>query len=337
MPTFLIHGFRWNRVHIRVHIILHDLEDAAPDWILAPATSVTLLNSFYTLFDFLPPSNPPPAEYPVALESLADEVVVEDEVTGPRTLTKKNKGSMGSLRGLVRRPLSLGGLGGKEKEKDKDKDKEREREREKERERERERENERVSGDGKGKGDDADSRATASTRAKRDKQPSFNDWSVVKLLEQYNPENMESASQPYAYVADYMVEVLLGVSITEEMARYEAKVKEEESRLSVPGTPGTPGTSGFPPKAPSQEKGGLISPPLSSREIRKRSRRLGWFTKLRDALQAGEEIGWYVVVCGDQERAAPSMVEEREDGSEEEEEGPQKAPRNAGLRGFFGR
>ncbi|PBP27113.1 hypothetical protein BUE80_DR001854 [Diplocarpon rosae] len=226
MPTFLIHGFRWNRVHIRVHIILHDLEDAAPDWILAPATSVTLLNSFYTLFDFLPPSNPPPAEYPIALD-------------------------------------------------------------------------------------------------------------VVKLLEQYNPENMESASQPYAYVADYMVEVLLGVSITEEMARYEAKVKEEEARLSVPGTPGTPGTAGFPPKATSQEKAGLISPPLSSREIRKRSRRLGWFTKLRDALQAGEEIGWYVVVCGDQERAAPSMVEAREEGSEEDE--PQKAPRNAGLRGFFGR
>ncbi|PBP15290.1 hypothetical protein BUE80_DR013976, partial [Diplocarpon rosae] len=176
MPTFLIHGFRWNRVHIRVHIILHDLEDAAPDWILAPATSVTLLNSFYTLFDFLPPSNPPPAEYPIALESLADAVVVEEEeeaVTGPRTLTKKNKGSMGSLRGLVRRPLSLGGLGGKEKEKEK----------EKEKDREKEREHESGSGDGKGKGDDADSRATASTKAKLDKQPSFNDWSVVKLLE----------------------------------------------------------------------------------------------------------------------------------------------------------
>ncbi|KAI6713262.1 hypothetical protein B2J93_7612 [Marssonina coronariae] len=315
MPTFLIHGFRWNRVHIRVHIILHDLDDAAPEWIIAPATSVTLLNSFYTLFDFLPPSNPPAAEYPTSLESLADKIVVDDELTGPRTLTKKNKASMGSLRGLVRRPLSLGASSvGKEKE--------------------REREKEFPNGDGKGKGSDTDSRATASTNPRKEKQPSFNDWSVVKLLEQYDPEDMETVSQPYAYVADYMVEVLLGVSIKGEIERYEAKVKEEESRLSVPETP----TSGTSPRAASNENGVPISPPLSSREIRRRSRRLGWFAKLRDALQDGEEIGWYVVVCGDQERTAPSIVEERGGesvGSEEDE--PQKAPRSAGLRGFFGR
>src|SRR5205814_178198 len=56
MPTYLVHGFRWQRQSIRIHIILYDLEDAAPDWIVSPATTTTILNSFYTLYDFLPPS-----------------------------------------------------------------------------------------------------------------------------------------------------------------------------------------------------------------------------------------------------------------------------------------
>src|SRR5271167_3724871 len=59
MPTYLVHGFRWPRAAIRIHIILFDLEDAASDWIVAPASAITILNSFYTLYDFLPPSHPP--------------------------------------------------------------------------------------------------------------------------------------------------------------------------------------------------------------------------------------------------------------------------------------
>jgi exonuclease III len=74
---------------------------------------------------------------------------------------------------------------------------------------------------------------------------------------------------------------------------------------------------------------------MSAREIRRKSRRLGWFEKLRDGLQKGADIGWFVVVCGDEERAAPSLDVERtsEEDTDEEE---QRTPRSAGLRGFFG-
>ncbi|KAG4428256.1 hypothetical protein IFR05_016262 [Cadophora sp. M221] len=314
MPTYLIHGFRWDRVSIRVHIVVHDLEDAAPEWIVAPATSVTLLNSFYTLFDFLPPSNPPPASYPLA--SAADKVVVEDEAgtgNGTRTLMDAKKGSIGSFRDLVRRPMSK-----------KDKEKEKEKEKEKDTNGEPGKEIHRPTPIST----PSTSTKATTTKAKPEKKPTFNDWSAVKLVEQHDPDDLGAVSQPYAYVADYMIEVPLGVSITEEMARYDAKMKEEEPPLSAPGTPATPGSSG-------NEKGDLHTPPLSAREIRRRSRRLGWFEKLRDGLQKGEEIGWFVVVCGDEERKAPSVTSEENasEGSEEVE----KAPKSAGLRGFFGR
>ncbi|KAK0102011.1 hypothetical protein ONS95_001183 [Cadophora gregata] len=313
MPTYLLHGFRWDRVSIRVHIVVHDLEDAAPEWIVAPATSVTLLNSFYTLFDFLPPSNPPPASYPLA--SAADKVVVEDGTdNGTRTLKDAPTGSIGSLKELVRRPIS----GTKDRERDSNSDSGRENQKQRP-----------ISTPS------TTAKATmAKSPAKPDKKPTFNDWSAVKLVEQFDPDDLASVSQPHAYVADYMIEVPLGVSITEEMAKYEAKIKEEEASLSLPSTPGTTGDGTN--TNTGNEKGGLSTPPLSAREIRRRSRRLGWFEKLRDGLQKGEDIGWFVVVCGDEERKAPSvdMTEGESSGSEELE----KRPRSAGLiRGFFGK
>lgn len=318
MPTYLLHGFRWDRVSIRVHIVVHNLEDAAPEWIVAPATSVTLLNSFYTLFDFLPPSNPPPASYPLA--SAADRVVVDDGAdSGTRTLKDAKKGSIGSLRELVRRPMG----GGKYKDANNEPGKE----------------NHKPTPIST---PSSISKATATKlNGKSSKKPSFNDWSAVKLVEQHDPDDLGSVSQPYAYVADYMIEVPLGVSITEEIAKYEAKKQEEEAQLSVPSTPGTPvdGTNANAGTATGNEKGsgGLSTPPLSAREIRRRSRRLGWFEKLRDGLQKGEDIGWFVVVCGDEERRAPSVTitEEGESTGSEEVEKP---PRSAGLiRGFFGK
>ncbi|PSN61375.1 hypothetical protein BS50DRAFT_459448, partial [Corynespora cassiicola Philippines] len=50
MPTWLVHGFRWPRPSIRIHIILQNLEDAAPEWLMAPATSTTMTESFKTLY-----------------------------------------------------------------------------------------------------------------------------------------------------------------------------------------------------------------------------------------------------------------------------------------------
>jgi hypothetical protein len=34
MPTYLIHGFRWPRNQIRIHVILQNIDDAAPEWLI---------------------------------------------------------------------------------------------------------------------------------------------------------------------------------------------------------------------------------------------------------------------------------------------------------------
>lgn len=50
MPTYLIHGFRWPRPLVRIHIILQNLDDAAAEWLIAPATTETLLDNFQELW-----------------------------------------------------------------------------------------------------------------------------------------------------------------------------------------------------------------------------------------------------------------------------------------------
>jgi hypothetical protein len=154
----------------------------------------------------------------------------------------------------------------------------------------------------------------------------------VKLVEAYDPSDLQSSTQKYAYVADHLVEVTLSVSISEQIAIYENKLREAEGILS-PSTPSGPGTPGMAVVGASGElnREGLG---MSARELRRKSRRLGWFEKLRDGLEKGADIGWFVVVCGDEERASPSLVRDTED---EEEEEPLKTPRSAGLKGFFGR
>jgi hypothetical protein len=320
MPTYLIHGFRWYRQSIRIHIILNDLEDATPEWLLAPATSISILNSLYIAYDFLPPSNPPPLAYanlPIPCfpgDESEDETSeqLERPRTGdrPRAPKLKKSKSMISLRSrsLSRKskrppelippvpplpPMNRYGL----------------------------------NGDGSGysdrKGSTSGSDPRPSTQSgslhrqslasKPEKKPSFNDWSAVKLLEQYDPTDMRIVSQPYAYVADYMIEVSLGVSITEEMAKYETKMKAEDWPLT-PGTPGAPG--------------------MGRRDLRRKGRRIGWFEKLRDQLQKEEEIGWHVVVCGDEEREKPS-AESVWGGVEKRDVESLRTPRGVGFKGFF--
>ncbi|KAF2652305.1 hypothetical protein K491DRAFT_664011 [Lophiostoma macrostomum CBS 122681] len=50
MPTWLVHGFRWPRPLVRIHIILHNLEDAATEWLMAPGSTASLTESFQTLY-----------------------------------------------------------------------------------------------------------------------------------------------------------------------------------------------------------------------------------------------------------------------------------------------
>ncbi|KAF2101970.1 hypothetical protein NA57DRAFT_20321, partial [Rhizodiscina lignyota] len=55
MPTYVCHGFRWPRPLIRIHIILQNLDDAAAEWLMAPATTATLLSNFKTLYPAIMP------------------------------------------------------------------------------------------------------------------------------------------------------------------------------------------------------------------------------------------------------------------------------------------
>lgn len=50
MPTYLLHGFRWPRSLIRVHVVLQNLDDAAPEWLVAPDTTLALLRNFHSLY-----------------------------------------------------------------------------------------------------------------------------------------------------------------------------------------------------------------------------------------------------------------------------------------------
>ncbi|TQV96063.1 hypothetical protein V2A60_003490 [Cordyceps javanica] len=54
MPTYLCHGFRWHRRDLRIFVILNDLEDAAPDWVMGETTATLILDQFTKNFGFLP-------------------------------------------------------------------------------------------------------------------------------------------------------------------------------------------------------------------------------------------------------------------------------------------
>ncbi|KAH7118942.1 hypothetical protein B0J11DRAFT_81080 [Dendryphion nanum] len=50
MPTWLVHGFRWPRGLLRIHIILQNIDDAAAEWTMGPKTSASLLENFHQLY-----------------------------------------------------------------------------------------------------------------------------------------------------------------------------------------------------------------------------------------------------------------------------------------------
>ncbi|TKA45592.1 hypothetical protein B0A54_04131 [Friedmanniomyces endolithicus] len=183
MPTYLLHGFRWPRPLVRVHIILQNLDDAAAEWLVAPQTTLALLQNFHYL-------------YPECM-------------------------------------LHLRGL---------------------------------------------------------------------RFIEQYDPNDTgpSAASQPYAYVADIVHEVKLGVCIDDVTTK------------------------------------GIAT------------EQWGAALELRDRLAPEEKVGWYVVVCGDEERWAPPTIGQLEAGarsgslarsseySDSEPQSPPEEPEPRGLRKLFG-
>ncbi|KAH7275572.1 hypothetical protein B0J15DRAFT_475342 [Fusarium solani] len=189
MPTYLCHGFRWHRRAIRIYVILNDLEDAASNWIIGPATSSSIVSQFYTSYDFLPEVAPPQQEASVSIKAKKDIEHLDDDLSLPPS----------------RVPPEHDGV-------------------------------------------------------------LMHSWSAVKLLEEFDPEETMTPCRPYAYVADYVVRVDLSVDVAGEMAKYYEKMAGED----------------------------------------------GWIVKLRDELQKGEPVRWYVVVCGDEVRDFPGASDDEE-------------------------
>ncbi|KAK2070281.1 hypothetical protein P8C59_004790 [Phyllachora maydis] len=190
MPTYLCHGFRWYRRSIRVYVVVQNLDDAAPEWIIPAKSSRSVLESFYTLFDFLPYCKPPPPPHrdshagspsllrqPLSAATSDDDSYVFDTPAyahGPATAA--------AAYGLAK------------------------------------------------------TRSASRPRSRRSSNDMrAQDWSVVKLLEEYDPLNLDEVSRPYAYVADYLVRVDLSVSIVEEMQRYEERVRADRDTPAMTG------------------------------------------------------------------------------------------------------
>lgn len=224
MPTYLCHGFRWNRASIRVFIIVQNIDEGAPEWIIAPESSVAILDTFYNLFDFLPEPRDEPADH-----------------DDPKK-RKKAKAQSKKTTSVV--PPSL-----------------------------------------------TDYTMPEPTVPPEEDDVLQNSWSAVKLLEEYDPTDLREVSRPYAYVADHVVRVDLSVSVTEEIVKYEERMAKE----SFDYRPMSEKTSDEYGKTAHKKGSGS-------------GKKAGWFEKLRDQLQKGEDIRWYVVSCGDEEREVPDEI-----------------------------
>ncbi|KAI1647879.1 uncharacterized protein F4817DRAFT_95004 [Daldinia loculata] len=267
MPTYLCHGFRWHRPSIRYFVVIQNVDDVASEWIIARQSPVALLNQFYELFDFLPPC-------PRLAQNLSPS---------PHHIRNDFPAINGHAYSRTR-PCS--GQGYKEEVAQFENNKNR-------------------NGSRRSK---LSSRSKASeqlpTTRQRDKltifpaselpDPNdddipFNDWSIVKFLEEFDPSDLTTVSGQWAYVADYVVRIDTSISVAEEISRYETRMKTEPYK---------------PMSGMSEETCHKVNT--------YGNKKAGWFEKLRDQLQRKESIRWYVVVCGDEERIGIELTENQE-------------------------
>ena len=50
MPVYLVHGFRWPRIKIRHQVILQNIDDASPEYIMTPASSSAIIAQLRTQY-----------------------------------------------------------------------------------------------------------------------------------------------------------------------------------------------------------------------------------------------------------------------------------------------
>lgn len=269
MPTYLCHGFRWHRRSIRYFVAIQDLDDGAPEWIVAPRSAVAFLESFYDLFDFLPPCVP--AVNPTRVANHNHQLSNASQSTGsqePEYEDEQRNGRRTDDGKKSKRGRSLSHKRSKSKSR-------------------------------QTKAERRDETPTAhpplpSVPPPNDENMTFNDWSVVKMLEEFDPSNESLLNGPWAYIADYVVRVDTSIPCLDEVIRYEERMKVDKDKAM---------------SGPSDETGRKVNTVGS--------KKAGWLEKLRDQLQRGEDIRWYVVVCGDEERDKGENIEHSSDRSSE--------------------
>ncbi|KAH6856697.1 hypothetical protein B0I37DRAFT_80990 [Chaetomium sp. MPI-CAGE-AT-0009] len=244
MPTYLCHGFRWQRRSVRVYVILQNLDDASPEWIIPAKSSQCILKSFYEVFEFLPYCSPKRGRYTPTRELDSGDGDDDDDGRVPNSSNSSTKArSQSRSRGRSQSQST-------------------------QQSRSQSRANHQPPLPPLPTTTDDSSSASISAEDDFGAQS----WSAIKLLEEYDPNDLTAVSRPYAYVADYAVRIDLSCSIIDEIAKYEQKqLQSAHPAVSIP--------SG---ESPSQSQ--------------------GWFESLRDELQHGEEIRWYVVVNNDEVR-----------------------------------
>lgn len=308
MPTYLCHGFRWQRRSIIVYIVVQNVDNAAPEYIIREGSPYSLISSFYTLFDFLPDCVFPPTRsssittrtYSIDRSSIATSVKDDSDTISYRAIQpnrSRSRGRAGSVSALQQQQQQQPSQYYMES-----------------------RDNDipisrKESSNSSRKRSKSDitrnnippnsSSPMAYQNSKyqsppspppSNARPSFpqmvdyqsdpilcQEWSPVKLLEEYDPNDLEAASRPCAYVADYVKRIDASCSIVEEIQKYEQRVRYSP----VPAVTG----------------------PSSDEMLNDKKRdttkipRAGWFEKLRDQLQQNQEIRWYVVVHGEEDRS----------------------------------
>lgn len=285
MPTYLCHGFRWHRQSIRHYIARYDIEDGATEWVVAPRSEAALVDHLYSNYDFIPTNS---GTKPPSYRK-HHHAPSRDSSYVSRTSSSEYHG--------VEEPSHPNGNGNGTK----------------------------ATSRGTSRQDSELLKPRTSERDESTPSPSLpappllspssintknSDYfpyendnpPAIKLLEEFDPKDETMVSGPWAYVADHVVRVDTSVSIADEMFRYEARMKRDPNKAM---------------QGPSDEYGRKV--PGGG------SKKAGWLEKLRDQLQRGESIRWYVVVCGDEERYNPTgfgvdeLLEEDEEEYEEEE------------------
>lgn len=319
MPTYLCHGFRWKRRSIRVYVVVQNLDDAAPEWVVKRGSPRSLIESFYNLFDFLPECTFPPTRrssfaprtysQSYSLDRNSSITADDDDDDASHCTARSARGrSTSRSRTVVAQQSQY------QYHQDRDRDRDQDTAAPPASNRERESSNssrKRSKSEISRKplpptthGYQAQAQAHQAPPSPPSSQPQFagslshasdaatadpvlaQDWSPVKVLEEHDPGNLDEVSRPYAYVADYVQRIDSSCSIVEEIARYEHMVRASRE----PAVTGPSSDETLNGRRDTACLGGLA----------------GWFEQLRDQLQRGEEIRWYVVVNGDEEREWPT-------------------------------